>query len=258
MAQVFITGSSQGLGFLAARYLAGQGHDVVLHARNATRAENAKAALPQAAAVLIGDVSTLAAMRELAEQANALGRFDAVIHNVAVGFGGPRREATADGFCLTWAVNVLAPYALTALMHRPDRLIYLGSNMHSGGASNLDDPNWTSRRWNGGSAYSDSKLHDLWLAFAIARRWPGVRSNAVDPGWVPTRMGGAGAPDDLELGCQTQAWLAVSDDPEALTTGGYFHHRRRGRPSQAALDAALQDRLLDYCREISGIPLSPV
>jgi NAD(P)-dependent dehydrogenase (short-subunit alcohol dehydrogenase family) len=108
----------------------------------------------------------------------------------------------------------------------------------------------------GKRAYSDTKLHDVLLAFAVARRWPEVLSNAVSPGWVATRMGGPGAPDDLDQGNLTQAWLAVSDDPEARVTGGYFYHKEPARLNSAAHDLSLQDRLLDYCRDLTGIALT--
>ncbi len=195
MAKVFITGSSDGLGLMTGQFLAAQGHAVVLHARNEARARDARDALPRAEAVLVGDVSTLAAMRDVADQANALGRFDAVIHNVGIGYREPRRVDTVDGLSELWAVNVLAPYVLTALMPRPGRLVYLSSGMHLGGDPSLDDLQWSRRRWDGSQAYADTKLHDVLLAFAVARRWPDVLSNAVSPGWVPTRMGGPGARD---------------------------------------------------------------
>jgi NAD(P)-dependent dehydrogenase (short-subunit alcohol dehydrogenase family) len=109
MAKVFITGSSDGLGLMAGRLLAKQGHVVVLHARSEARAEGTRLALPQAEAVLVGDLSTLAAMRDVADQANGRGRFDAVIHNVGIGYREPRRVETVDGLSQLWAVNVLAP-----------------------------------------------------------------------------------------------------------------------------------------------------
>jgi len=267
MARVFITGSADGLGLMTGRLLAGQGHEVVLHARNEPRAADARAALPEAAAVVTGDVSELAEMRHVADQANADGRFDAVIHNVGLGHRQPsgagigyreqQRAGTGDGLSRMWAVNVLAPYALTALMERPGRLIYLTSGLHLGADSSLRDVQWEKRPWNALEAYSETKLHDLLLAFGVARRWPDVPSNAVSPGWVATRMGGPGATDDLDLAHRTQAWLAVSDDPDALETGRDLYHQRPADEHPDIRDPRLQDRLLDYCREVSGIELKP-
>jgi NAD(P)-dependent dehydrogenase (short-subunit alcohol dehydrogenase family) len=255
VARVLITGSTDGLGLLAGRLLADQGHAVTLHARTGSRADDARSALPAAEAVVVGDLASIAGMRQVADQASGLGRYDAVIHNAGVGYREPRRIETEDGLAQVFAVNVLAPYLLTALVPRPGRLVYLSSGMHRGGDPALDDLQWTRRRWNGSQAYSDSKLFDLVLAVAVARRWPDVRSNAVDPGWVPTRMGGAGAPDDLEQGAVTQAWLATGTDPAAEVTGGYFFHRRPRLSAPAASSVQLQDGLLARCAELTGVEL---
>lgn len=254
MSRVFITGSSDGLGLLAGKQLAAAGHQVTLHARNAARAADARRALPQAEAVVVGDLSIIAAMRQVAEQANMLGRYDAVIHNVGVGSREARHQ-TADGLLQLFAVNVLAPYLLTALINRPDRLVYLSSGMHMGGDHSLADPQWMQRRWNASQAYSDSKLFDVLLAFGVARRWPSVLSNALEPGWVPTRMGGPGAPDDLAAGAATQAWLATSGEPAARVTGQYFYHQKPRRVLSAARSEDLQDALLDYCAGLCGVGL---
>jgi NAD(P)-dependent dehydrogenase (short-subunit alcohol dehydrogenase family) len=168
---------------------------------------------------------------------------------------GRGRIATEDGLSQLFAVNVLAPYLLTVLIARPDRLVYLSSGMHSGGEARLDDAQWEKRRWNGSQAYSESKLFDVMLAFAVARLWPAVKSNAMTPGWVATKMGGAGAPGDVTLGATTQAWLAVSDAPETTVTGRYFYHQKPQRPNPAAERADLQDRLLDYCADVTGVAL---
>jgi NAD(P)-dependent dehydrogenase (short-subunit alcohol dehydrogenase family) len=98
--------------------------------------------------------------------------------------------------------------------------------MHRGVRPRMDDLLWTKRPWSGSSAYAESKLCDVLLAFAVARRWKDVKANALEPGWVATKMGGASAPDDLHQGCVTQAWLART-----------------------------QDELLAECRRISGISL---
>src|SRR5271170_3894519 len=255
MARIFITGSSDGLGLMAGQLLVEWGHQVTLHARNAARAKDARRSLPQAEAVVVGDLSSVAQMRLVAEQVNALGRYHAVIHNVGVGYREPRRIETADGLSHVFAINVLAPYLLTALITPPDRLVYLSSGMHRGGDPGLGDLQWSRRRWNGAQAYSDSKLFDVVLAFAVARRWAGVLSNALEPGWVPTKMGGPGAPDDLSLAPVTQAWLAVSDDPAATVTGRYFYHQKLHDVHAATRNVRVQEQLLAYCGDLTGVPL---
>ena len=251
MARIFISGSSAGLGLMAADRLISQGHEVVLHARNAARARDARQELPKTESVVIGDVETIAGAKDIAAQVNALGRFDAVIHNAAVGY----REAyrvTADGLPHVFAINTLSAYILTALIERPKRLVYLSSGMHHGADANLDDILWQQRRWNGSQAYAESKLHDAMLAFAIARRWPDVLSNSLEPGWVPTKMGGQGASDDMNQAHLTQVWLAAGADPKANVTGKYFYHLKRMDPNPQANDPALQNKLIDICAKISG------
>jgi NAD(P)-dependent dehydrogenase (short-subunit alcohol dehydrogenase family) len=252
MARIFITGSTDGLGLFNARTLIGQGHDVVLHAR--TKERTAAVQNLDAAGIVIGDLSSDSETRSVAEQVNTIGRMDAIIHNAGV-YLSNSRVATPENHSRTLAVNVLAPYLLTALIDRPDRLVYVTSGMHLGVRSNLDDIDWTSRRWSAGQAYSESKLYVAALASAVARRWPDVLSNSVDPGWVPTKMGGPGASDDLELGHDTQSWLAVSQDPAAAVTGQYWHHRRHQRPAPEVNDPTFQDELLQALAGITGTGL---
>ena len=255
MSRVFITGSADGLGLLAARELIAGGHRVLLHGRHAKRAEEALTAVPGAEGAVHGDLSSIAEIRSVADQVNALGSFDAVILNAGV-YRERRRIATVDGLAHTFAINTLAPYILTALIQRPRRLIYLSSGLHRGGDPSLEDLQWTRRRWNDMQAYSDTKLHDVLLAFAIARRWSDVYSNALEPGWVPTKMGGPGAPDDLELGARTLSWLASSDEPGAKVSGKYFFHQRLRDAHPAAHDESIQERLIEECEKVSGVKLA--
>jgi len=228
--RVFITGSADGLGRAAAQTLLDAGHEVVVHVRNDERLAAVRDLVERGADVVVGDLADIEQTREVGRDVNRLGRTDAVIHNAGV-LNGPD----------VWPVNVLAPYVLTALVERPQRLVYLSSGMHRGGR-----PDLTAR------SYSDSKLFVTTLAFAVARLWPDVCSNAVDPGWVPTKMGGPGAPDDLRLGHLTQEWLATSDDPDARTSGGYWYHQERFEPHPAARDVRFQDELLDALAGFTG------
>jgi NAD(P)-dependent dehydrogenase (short-subunit alcohol dehydrogenase family) len=255
MARIFITGSSDGLGMMAAQLLIEQGHGVVLHARNQQRGQQALSAVPGAETVVIGDLSSIAQTHKVAEQVNGLGAFDAVIHNAGIGYREPRRIETEDGLPHVFAVNTLAPYILTALVKKTKRLVYLSSGLHKGGDESLKDLAWKQRTWQGQQAYSDTKFHDVLLAFAAARRWPDVFSNAVEPGWVATKMGGTGATDDLDQGHRTQVWLAVSDDPAAKVTGEYFYHMKRRESNPATRDIERQDKLMEACRGLSGVEL---
>lgn len=240
MAKIFITGSADGLGQLAAKALIDLGHQVVLHARNTERGKQAMNKIPGAEDVLIADLSNIEETKTLASKVNALGRFDAVIHNAGV-----YRASAKEIF----TVNTLAPYILTCLIQKPKRLIYLSSGMHLHGHSKLDSFKTDISR----ITYSDSKLHVVMLCMATARKWPAIYSNAVDPGWVPTRMGGRGAPDNLQKGYETQVWLAVSNDEKAKVGGRYFFHLKERHHNHDADDVQLQERFLNLCEEITGV-----
>ena len=216
MARVFITGSADGLGHAAARTLLDERHEVVVHARNGDRLEAVRGLVDRGATVVVGDLSDLEQTLAIARDVNSLGRMDAVIHNAGV-YTGPA----------VLPVNIVAPYLLTALIARPQRLVYLSSGLHHSGRPSLAGIDWSGQRT---ASYPDSKLFVTTLAAAVARLWTDAFSNAVDPGWVPTRMGGPRAPDDLRLGHLTQEWLATSEDPDARTSGGYWYHQRRASP----------------------------
>jgi NAD(P)-dependent dehydrogenase (short-subunit alcohol dehydrogenase family) len=241
--RIFVTGSADGLGRATADTLLGAGHDVVVHARNSGRLAAVRDLTGRGAAPVVGDLADAEEVAGVAEQVNQLGPMDAVIHNAGV-YRGPT----------VLPVNVVAPYLLTALLHRPGRLIYVSSGMHHGGRARVDGLDWSGRRSSG--SYSDSKLLVTTLMAAVAARWPDTLSNAVDPGWVPTRMGGPGAPDDLRLGHLTQEWLATSDDADARTSGGYWFHQRRRQPHQSVHDQQFQQELLDELVRCTGVVLA--
>jgi NAD(P)-dependent dehydrogenase (short-subunit alcohol dehydrogenase family) len=243
MARIFITGSAGGLGRAAAQTLLGGGHEVIVHARSAERLAAVDDLIGRGASAVVGDLADLDQTWAVADQVNRLGRVDVVIHNAGV-YSGPQIVP----------VNVVAPYLLTVLIDRPQRLIYLSSGMHRGGRAEVAGVDWSGQRRTG--SYSDSKLFVTTLAVAVARIWPDMYSNAVDPGWVPTKMGGPGAPDDLRLGHLTQEWLATSEEPEARSSGGYWFHQRLRTPHPAVHDSHFQDSLIAALARFTAAPLN--
>ena len=240
MARIFITGSADGLGLMAATSLIHQGHEVILHARNSERAQQVLRKVTGVENVLIADLSNMDETKALAAQVNATGKLDAVIHNAGV-YQVPGK--------LIVSVNTLAPYILTCLIQRPKRLIYLSSGMHLSGKLSLENLANNVNQ----ITYSDSKLHVVTLSMAVARKWPEVYSNSLDPGWVPTKMGGRSAPDNLEKGFETQVWLAVSDDETAKVSGKYFHLKKVSRHNPKADDVNSQENFLSVCEQITTV-----
>jgi NAD(P)-dependent dehydrogenase (short-subunit alcohol dehydrogenase family) len=243
MARIFITGSADGLGRAAAGTLLEDGHEVIVHARSTHRLTAMNDLMAAGASAVVGDLADVDQTRAVADQVNRIGPVTAVIHNAGIYSG---RHIMP--------VNIVAPYLLTALIDTPQRLVYLSSGSHYGGRAELSGVDWSGQRKTG--SYSDSKLFVTTLALAVARIWPDVYSNAVDPGWVPTKMGGPGAPDDLRLGHLTQEWLATSDEPEALTSGGYWFHQRLRTPQPAVGNLRIQEDLLNALARFTGVPLT--
>ena len=134
MPRIFITGSADGLGRATAQTLLESGHEVVVHARSAERLAAVGDLVDRGAVPVVGDLADLDQTRDVAEKVNRIGRMDAVIHNAGVSTGPT-----------VLPVNVVAPYLLTAFIHRPQRLVYLSSDMHPGGRADLRSMNWSGR-----------------------------------------------------------------------------------------------------------------
>ncbi|KJQ54224.1 SDR family NAD(P)-dependent oxidoreductase [Microbacterium sp. SA39] len=241
MARILVTGSTDGLGRATAESLLDQGHQVIVHARSAGRATAVADLADRGADLIIADLADRQAVMDAAAELDGGAAIEAVIHNAGVISG-------AD----LLPVNVVAPYLFTALLRTPTRHIYLSSGMHRGGSTDLDGLDWDGSRQT--ASYSDTKLFVTTLSAAIAERWaPRVSAHAVDPGWVPTKMGGAGAPDDFDLGHETQEYLAT--DPHLSITGGYWHHGEQRQPHPAVADPRFQERLLAALADATGVAL---
>lgn len=251
MVRVFITGSSDGIGQKAAALLADQGHQVVLHARNPSRAEAARAAVPAAHAVTVADLSSISETKQLARDAQAHGPYDAIIHNAGIGYGATSsRQVTPDGISAVFAVNTLAPYILSCLMDRPgSRILYMSSDSHWGGDGSL-------RGVTQSHSYGDSKLHDVMLAKAFARRWPDIQSVSMHPGWVRTKMGGMAAPGSADKSARALAdWAAGQRALAKLPSGAFTTVRGEESPHADSESVKKQEELMAICKETSGVAI---
>ncbi|KAL2813596.1 hypothetical protein BJX63DRAFT_216904 [Aspergillus granulosus] len=262
MTRIFITGSSDGIGLATAKLLSEQGHTVVLHARNSIRASSTHSAVPRASAVPVGDLTSIAETKNLAGQANKLTHqlgspFDTIIHNAGIGYGATSsREITSDGISAVFAVNTLAPYILTCLLGKPKaggRVLFMSSDSHYGGDETLEGATKS-------HSYSDSKLHDVMLANAFARRWgggsDGVQVVSMHPGWVRTKMGGGMAPGELDKPAMVLAeWAGGTGEFARLRSGAFFTTSGEERAHPGAANVEKQEKLLSICKEVSGVAI---
>ncbi|KAI0432755.1 short chain dehydrogenase [Xylaria sp. FL1042] len=259
MGRIFITGSTDGLGLRAAKQLVSRGHTVYLHARNAQRASDARNACPGAADVLLGDLTSIEETKALATSLSKLEPMDCIFHNAGL-YLGPYR-AQAEGYPGVFAVNVLAPYILTCLAPLPKRLLYVSSDSHRAGSTNLDDFGWRERhkagRFSDRGAYADTKIYNTMFGYVFARRFAskGVVAHSADPGWVPTKMGGAGAPGDIDESDRLYVMLAEGSGEAEGKNGCYWANGKIG-PAQSkkeTYDEEAQDALLSKLEEITGV-----
>jgi NAD(P)-dependent dehydrogenase (short-subunit alcohol dehydrogenase family) len=187
---VVITGADSGIGFEAAKRLAGAGAHVVLACRNREKAEDAASRIDGSTEVRIVDTSSLESVRAFAEAAPE--RIDVLINNAGVMAADEAR--TVDGFELQLATNYLGAFALTGrlLPRLTDRVVMLSSLAHFGGRIVLDDLNRTRRRYSRWAAYADSKLADLMFAYDLQSRFAEARSPlravAAHPGMAGTNL----------------------------------------------------------------------
>ncbi|KAF2738600.1 NAD(P)-binding protein [Polyplosphaeria fusca] len=252
--RILITGSSDGLGLLAAQRLISRGHHVTLHARNAQRSLDAQSACPNASSILIADLSSLSETKHMASTLAASPPYDCIIHNAGL-YRGPF-NATPDGIPALAAVNTVAPYVLTCLAPRPKRIVFLSSEMHQSGTGS-SDPLWEQRgasAWSDTTAYCDSKLHNVMFAKGFADMWPGVCATSLDPGWVATKMGGSAASGDPEMAVATYVMLAEGEEEGAKKSGAYWRPgKREDRCNRVAEDEGARRRLFEALEKFTGV-----
>jgi retinol dehydrogenase 14 len=199
-----VTGASSGIGLVTARALAARGIHVITVSRprgeGAQAAEGVRCEFGDASVRFVpADLAHLAEVRRVADTVLALTpRIDVLVNNA--GLYSWRRRATADGWELTFAVNHLAPFALTLLLlprllaAPAGRVVTVSSDAAVAGRIKLRDP--MSERWyDGWAAYAWSKLANQLFTLELARRLAGtsVSATAVHPGFTATRFGHDGS-----------------------------------------------------------------
>ncbi|HEU0101331.1 MAG TPA: SDR family NAD(P)-dependent oxidoreductase [Mycobacteriales bacterium] len=253
MATICVTGSTDGIGRATARLLLEQGHRVLVHARSEARGRPVVEELARVGTadvrLVIGDLASLASVRELAAQLREAGPLDALAHNAGVWVRGDTPAVTVDGFETTFAVNVLAPHLLTALLADTlqGRLVWLGSGMVGSGRPK---PTALGGTREPRQAYADSKACDVALAQAWGRRLPGVASAALDPGWVPTKLASSGAPGDVADAAASLAFCCTEAD---LGSAPYWKGSSATPMPGRLRDAGLQDAIALACDRLAGL-----
>jgi NAD(P)-dependent dehydrogenase (short-subunit alcohol dehydrogenase family) len=256
MKSVLVTGATDGIGRETARQLLAGGWHVLVHGRSELKATEHAAALARGtgsanATPVFADLSDMAQVVELAHQVRAQARaLDVLINNAGV--YERRRRLTADGLEATFAVNHFAPFLLTQRLlpqlgeAAAARVVNVSSIAHQNGSLDLDDLTFASG-YDAFDAYATTKLANILFTAALARRLGGTRitANALHPGVIGTKLLHAafdikGA--TVSEGARTSVYLATSEKVSGVS-GKYFIDCRETRPSRAARDEELAERL---------------
>ena len=279
--KVFIvTGGNTGIGAAIVQQLAQRGGHVALVSRNRDKGEAAvqaiRAAAPESAVdLVIGDLSTVAAVSDLA--ATLLERYpriDVLINNAGV--WPMRRVLNADGLESAFMVNHLAPFLLTTLLLQrikdggSGRIVNVNAGLYVNGKLDMARTPY-GLDFSRIRTYADSKLCNMLFTLELARRLAGtgVTVNAVHPGVIRTALGTTGGPlgwilrqvkrtwDTPEEGAKAPVWLATA--PElAQTSGHYFNLLADTAVTATAGDPELARRLWDLSAALAGFSSDPV
>lgn len=277
---ILVTGATSGMGKVTARQLAERGATVVLAGRNDAKTQatvqEIQRLVPRGdVRSLVADLTSLAQVRALAQAYHdAYPRLDVLIHNAGGMFG--KRQLSADGLEMTFALNVFAPFLLTHLLldtiqaSAPARIITVASAQHVGKHVPFEDMTHE-KGYKPLQVYAEAKLMAIMFTYALARRLQGtgVTANTLHPGVVATNFGkDAGgmwpamfmalAPFELspEKGAHTAVYLAAAPEV-ADVSGEYFVKSRPTRSSQDSCDVAAQERLWTLCEQVTGLAAQP-
>lgn len=278
---VLITGSTDGIGKITAKALAKQGYTVVIHGRNAQKAEAVVREIKSETNnpfidYILADLSSLANVKRMADEFKSKNtQLDVLINNAGAIFG-KTRETTREGYEKTMELNVFAPLLLTELLlpllaNSPSaRIVNVSSAAHSMGSKpDLDDIQLT-RNYSFANAYGHSKLYIIWLTQHIAAKLKqnGINSvtiNSLHPGMIKTDFGQSidkGFWGNLlfktavplfgitpEKGAETTLYVATSGEV-ANASGKYFANKKEAKPNEKYYSPENEKKLYDYCMQI--------
>jgi NAD(P)-dependent dehydrogenase (short-subunit alcohol dehydrogenase family) len=270
-----VTGANRGIGRATAEGLARMGARVVMVCRRKEDGEAVAREIagqaPVAPDVVAADLSSQVPIRQAAGYIR--GRYPSL--HVLINNAGvipPRREVTADGLELQFAVNHLAYFLLTNLLlpqlkaGSPSRIINVSSGAHTRATIDFDDLQ-AERSYQPKSVYGRSKLANILFTYELSRRLAGtgVTANCLNPGVVATKMladymgvplAGRALASTFgatpEEGAETSIYLASSPEVESVT-GKYFERRQPVASSRESHDDAVARRLWDVNGRLTGL-----
>jgi NAD(P)-dependent dehydrogenase (short-subunit alcohol dehydrogenase family) len=262
-----VTGSTDGVGRLVARSLAGMGWHVLVHGRDGVRGQTLVAEIEGSggtAAFVAADLASLAAVRGLAEDVTRkTQRLELLVNNAGIGTagGGAQRRTSADGHELRFAVNYLAGFLLTHLLlprliaGAPARIV----NVSSAGQQAIDfDDVMLTRGYSGVRAYCQSKLAQILFTVDLARRLEGagVIVNALHPATymntTMVRQAGVAPMSSVEQGAEAILNLATSPSLDGRS-GLYFNGLHEARAAAQAYDTDAHSRLRALSLQLAGL-----
>ena len=265
---VMVTGATNGIGYEAAKVLAGMGATIIGVGRNPQKCADAAAQITRLTSnskveFLIADLSVQAQVRQLAKTfKQKYDRLDVLLNNAGAFFA--RREESTDGIEMTWALNHLNYFLLTDLLldvlkaNAPARIVNVSSDAHTGAKGiNFADVEFK-HGYSSWGAYGHSKLANVMFTYELARRLEGARvtANVLHPGFVATGFGHNNgslmrvgmnvvqkiAAKKPEQGAATSIYLASSPEVEGVT-GKYFSDNKETQSSTVSYDVDAQKRL---------------
>jgi len=269
---IMVTGSTGGLGRAVALAFAGPGTHIIVHGRNAERGqevvEEAEAA-GSTARFVEADLGSLAQVRGLISTIKRdYDRLDLLVNNAGIGRGQPNasRDESAEGHELRFHVNYLSHFLITHELlpllraGAPSRVVSVSSSAQSGGSIRFDDVMLQRPPYDGGVAYGQSKLAQVFMTLDLEQELEGsgVTANAVHPGglvdtdMVAERCAVPGSGCEPTVSPEDAAMFVVNA-ARSPRSGVYFNGSVVGEINPQALDPAARRQLRELSMELLGL-----